>query len=105
MSRAGGQRGRIPAPEPTLLTHRAWYLFPDAPVPRRPAAGKSLPFDQPVRAEGDSCVISISMQTNYYRGNENQPFDERLLAPGGGSYVDLVDQMLQQMISAKSTNE
>ena len=94
------------ASEPTLLTHRAWYLFPDAASATAARfAGKSLPFDQPVRAEGDSCVISISMQTNYYRGNENQPFDERLLAPGGGSYVDLVDQMLQQMISAESTNE
>ena len=93
------------ASEPTLLTQRAWYMFPNAAT-AAPArfAGKSLPFDQPVLAQGDSCVISISLTTNYYQGNENQPFDERLLAPGGGSYVDIIDQMLQHMVDGKDTN-
>ncbi|MGI6688894.1 MAG: hypothetical protein ACOX6Y_11235 [Christensenellales bacterium] len=82
--------------ESNILRYRAWGMFPDVTTARPVDHSASLPFDQSVKGPGDSCVITISMITNYYQGGANEVFSDSMMAPGSGlSYGELNQQMLE----------
>jgi hypothetical protein len=79
-----------------LFRHRAWGMFPDVTMVRPVSYDNSLPFDQSVKGPGDSCVITINLMTNYYKGGANEQFSDAMMAPGSSlSYGELNQQMLE----------
>lgn len=81
-----------------LLRYRFWQLFPNAEaVTQAQLEGTSLPFDQAVSVNGDSCVIVVHTKANYYTSGVNTPFNDGLAAWEGQSYKDIADQMLLSM--------
>jgi hypothetical protein len=82
--------------ESNLLRYRAWGMFPDVTAVTPVNYDTSQLFDQSVKGSGDSCVIAISMLTNYYQGGANEKFSDAMIAPGSGlSYGELNQQMLE----------
>ena len=63
-------------------------------------AGDTLPFDLPVKVEGDTVLVSIGLSANYYQGNENKAFHDSMVSPDGvNSYADLALQMAGEIMS------
>lgn len=89
------------ASEPTQLrlkTFRLYHSPEDALNPR--LAGDTLPFDLPVKAQGDLVLVSIGLSANYYQGNENKAFHDSMVSPDGvNSYADLALQMAGEIMS------
>lgn len=84
---------------PSVFRYRTWHVFASAAdVSQQVLASESLPFEQTVKVDGESCVISVSTLANYYQGNENQQFSEQLMSLDGvHSYEEQVKLMLEQM--------
>jgi hypothetical protein len=87
------------ASEPTVLKYRYWHQFPDAASVNSAKLmadyGESLPFEMPVKVEGESCLIVVRTDANYYKGRQNQQFSDLLMNLNGtGSYADEVQAAL-----------
>ena len=90
------------ASEPTVLKYRYWYQFPDAAsvtsAKLMAEYDQSLPFDMPVKVEGESCLIVVRTDANYYKGRQNQQFSDMLMNLNGtGSYADEVQAALEAL--------
>ena len=90
------------ASEPTQLRLKTFRLYhsPEEALNLRPA-GDTLPFDLPVKVEGDTVLVSIGLSANYYQGNENKAFHDSMVSPDGvNSYADLALQMAGEIINS-----
>ncbi len=90
------------ASEPTQLRLKTFHLYgnPEEILTPRPA-GDTLPFDLPVKADGDLVLVSIGLSANYYQGNENKAFHDSMVTPDGvNSYADLALRMASEIINS-----
>lgn len=87
------------ASEPTVFRNRYWNMFQDAAgingAKLMAPHTDSLPFDQTVKVDGESCWIVVRTDANYYKGRQNQQFSDALMNLNGtGSYADEVQAAL-----------
>ena len=88
--------------EPSVFRFRYWHQFEDAASVNRAKLmaeySESLPFDIPVQVDGDSCLIVVRTDANYYRGRPNQQFSDMVMNLNGtGSYADEVLAALEAL--------
>jgi hypothetical protein len=90
------------ASEPTQLRFKTFRLYgsPEEALNLRPT-GDTLPFDLPVRVDGERVLLSIGLSANYYQGNENKAFSDSMVSSDGvNSYADLALQMAGEIINS-----
>ncbi|HPY93834.1 MAG TPA: hypothetical protein PLR12_00245, partial [Clostridia bacterium] len=79
---------------PTWLKNLSWQLYHSLDSVTALATA-SQPLDQPVAAPGPLAIIALRADCNYYRGNENKPFGDGLVAQDGiHSWKQVAEQMV-----------
>ncbi len=81
--------------EPTWLKNLAWQLY-SGPDSVSVLTSASQPFGQPVAVSGPLAIIALRADCNYYRGNENKPFSDGLVAQDGiHNWAQVAEQMIE----------